>query len=491
VIFFLAEAYKMTNEIKELLKLFFPWEEIHYIENMGEYRNNGYLLHSILLDNEGGLYAQALLYEDGHRVNESKENILNLNTYRYSIEKDIKIAIKKSIFNCLIETSGQKLPWGILTGIRPLKIIHELMDKNIENEEIIHILTGEYRLDMEKAKLALDISQRQRKYIYPLDKDRYSLYISIPFCPTRCFYCSFPALPLKGHQTYIGSYIDRLIFEIRSISGMMKGKKINTVYIGGGTPTAIPVRDLERVIKEVYESFGKDSIREFTVEAGRPDTITEEYLKMLDDNEIRRISINPQTMKDNTLKTIGRNHKAEDIIRVYWQARGYGFKVINMDLIVGLPGEGIDDLRHSLKELRKLDPENITIHTLSIKRGSKFFNSIDRQSIENQKLVEDMLKESSRYAEEMKLKPYYLYRQKQILGNFENIGYAKASSECIYNIVMMEEKETILGAGMGAVSKVFYPGENRLERIPNFKDLREYLGRVEELVAKKEELLKD
>lgn len=491
MVFVLIEGYEKSNEIRELIRLFFKSEETLFIEDIKEYPYNGYLLHSVLARNDKDIYATAYLYKDGHLIDKHSENILDLKTYRNSVKKDINIGIKKTIFYCLIGISGQKLPWGILTGIRPIKIIHELVDKSIEQKEIIRLLTTEYKLNIEKAKLATDICLRQREHIYPLDKNRYSLYISIPFCPTRCFYCSFPALTLKGNLGYIEEYVDKLIFEIKAIRRIMGHKKINTVYIGGGTPTAIPPKELEKIIQEVYLSFGKENIKEFTVEAGRPDTITDEYLKVLDNNGIRRISINPQTMNDNTLKIIGRHHKAKDIIEVYWQARNYSFEVINMDLIVGLPGEGIDDIKYTLGEIKKLDPENLTIHTLSIKRGSNFFNALEKYPIKGQDTIEQMLNETMNYADEMGLKPYYLYRQKQILGNFENVGYAKPRKECIYNIAMMEEKETILGAGMGAVSKVFFPDENRLERIPNFKDLKEYLERVEELINKKERILRD
>lgn len=284
-------------------------------------------------------------------------------------------------------------------------------------------------------------------------------------------------------------YTDKLIYEIGQIGDMMKEKTISTVYIGGGTPTAIPIDNLDRIIKAIYEYFGHDNIVEMTVEAGRPDTIYREMLEMLKENNVERISINPQTMNDNTLKLIGRRHYSKDIVESYYLAREIGFDIINMDLIVGLPTEGVKEITNTLKEIEKLNPENLTVHTLSIKRGSKFKATMDRYKIESQRIIDEMLENTRKFAEHMKLKPYYMYRQKQILGNMENIGYAKEGKECIYNIVMMEEKETVVAAGMGGVSKVFYPKENRIERISNVKSLEEYLNRVEEMVERKRELL--
>lgn len=211
---------------------------------------------------------------------------------------------------------------------------------------------------------------------------------------------------------------------------------------------------------------------------------------MLNRNKVDRISINPQTMNDNTLRLIGRKHNSLDIIKSYYMAREIGFDIINMDLIVGLPSEGLNEINNTLEEIKKLRPENLTVHTLAVKRGSKFRETMDKYSVEDQSIIGKMLKETKKYANEMNLKPYYLYRQKQILGNFENIGYSLEGKECIYNIRMMEEKETIMAAGMGAVSKIFFPMENRIERVPNVKSLEEYLNRVDEMVERKHEVLK-
>ena len=487
----LLKNHEIKNDIFELIRVFLPWEEIEILENETDTFKDGIFIISSLENFDGKLYSFTEVYRDDKLISRSEEDIESVNIYGDSIDKNVRIATKKSLYKALIKITDNEIPWGILTGIRPVKIVHELLNKGIEDEEIVRVLKEEYKLYDSKAKLILDIGKRQRVHIYPLNKDRFSLYISIPFCPTRCLYCSFPTLPLGRFQSYINEYVSKLIYEIRSIKDLMDGKEINTVYIGGGTPTAIPAREMEKIIQEIYNSFGEENIKEFTVEAGRPDTITEEYLKVLKSNKINRISINPQTMNNNTLKLIGRQHSAEDIIKTYNMAKEIDFPIINMDLIIGLPGEGVNDIQNTLREIRKLDPENLTVHTLSVKRGSKFRNTMEDYNLESQDTIGDMLNKTIEYSKDMGLIPYYLYRQKQILGNYENIGYAKPNMECIYNIAIMEEKETIIGAGMGAVSKVFFPDENRIERIPNFRDIIEYIERIDEQIIKKRKIFID
>ena len=488
MIYVLILNHEIKYDIIELIKVLFPGKEILFIERREEYLGEGVLITSSLSNTIDNILAKCQLYINNILICQSIEDISLVEVHR-KLDNSIKIGIKKSIYNCLISKSVNEIPWGILTGIRPIKIVHDLLGKNINEDEIVRVLTEEYKLNLDKAKLMIDIGKRQRGYIYPLSDNRFSLYVGIPFCPTRCLYCSFPALPIGKYFDYLEEYVCKLIYEIESISDLMKDKKINTVYIGGGTPTAIPPRLLERIIQSIYNSFGERNIREFTVEAGRPDTITKEYLTMLNKNHIGRISINPQTMNNDTLKLIGRQHKSEDIIRTFNLAKEIGFDVINMDLIIGLPKEGVREVNNTLKEIKNLNPENLTVHTLAVKRGSKFKDTYDQYPIQSQHIIGDMLDLTIQYSKDMGLIPYYLYRQKQILGNYENVGYSRPNMECIYNIVMMEEKETIMAAGMGSVSKIFFPSDNRIERVPNFKDLKEYNERIEELIKNKEKVL--
>lgn len=489
MIYLLILNHEVKYDLIELLKVFFPGREITLIYDEEDYPGEGILIVSSLYHKDNNPKVISKLYIDNKFIEESIEDINLVKIYR-EFKNKIKIAIKKSIYNMLINNTEIKVPWGILTGIRPVKICHDLLDKNINEDEIFNVLTEEYKLSNYKAKLILDISKTQRKYINAISSNSFSLYVGIPFCPSRCLYCSFPSLPVSKYENYIEEYVSKVIYEIESIGDLMEGNIINTVYIGGGTPTAIPYKHLEKIILAIYDRFGKENIKEFTVEAGRPDTITKDYLNMLKKTEIGRISINPQTMNNNTLKLIGRKHKSEDIINTYNMARDIGFDVINMDLIMGLPNEELNDVINTLKEIIKMDPENLTVHTLSVKKGSIFKESIYKYTMKSQDEVSSMLNEALKASEKMGMIPYYLYRQKQILGNYENIGYSKKGKECIYNILMMEEKETIIATGMGSVSKIYFPDENRIERVPNFKDLNQYITRINELINNKKRILK-
>ena len=409
--------------------------------------------------------------KDGKLLSQSISYIKDIDIDCDDEKRILKLAVKQSILSAASQVNDMKMPWGVLTGIRPTKIVHELIDKGIKSNRILEVLTQGYMLRDEKASLITGIAIRERDYIYPLDGDKYSLYISIPFCPTRCLYCSFPSNDIAKSRDFVDIYVEKLIFEMIEMSKVMKDKILDTVYIGGGTPTAIPVSKLDKIIKTVYEYFGKD-MREFTVEAGRPDTIDLEMLTMLKNNDIKRISINPQTMNEETLKTIGRNHTVKDIVESFNMARSLGFESINMDLIVGLPGEDVMHVENTMKYISELKPENLTVHTMALKRTSELKKYIDEYHLIDQLNLEGMLNVTKQYAEKMNLIPYYMYRQKQILGNFENIGYSLKGYECIYNMLIMEEKQTIIAVGAGATSKIYSPQTGKVERVPNLKDLR-------------------
>lgn len=471
-------------EINELIRVFYFNEEVVFIDDLENY-SKGFLI-EVGIEN---MKSFTKVIKDNKLVYEIEIDIERINLGDCDIDKRRKIGIIQSLYDALDKLTTVKAPWGVLTGVRPVKIVHKLLDKEYADEDILSILKEGYRLFDEKAKLLIDVAKKQRKHIYPLDEDRFSLYIAIPFCPTRCLYCSFPSVSVERYRHYVDEYTEKLIYELDMIGEIVKSKHISTAYIGGGTPTAIPYKNLEKIIQAVYRNFGKGNIQEFTVEAGRPDTINKEVLNMLKENGIDRISINPQTMNDSTLELIGRSHKAKDIIDVYYLAKEIGFPVINMDLIVGLPSEGVEEIKTTLTEIGRLDPENLTVHTLAVKRGSKFKNVMDQYEMEDQRAIYEMLNEIRIFTDKMNLEPYYLYRQKQILGNFENVGYAKKNKECIYNIKMMEEKETILAAGMGAISKIYFPKEDRIERVPNVKSLNEYLTRVPEMIERKKAIL--
>lgn len=479
----LIEGHDYEHDLFELIRVFFPDQEIEFISEYAR-ETKGLFINSSLLGMNNTLYAVSKIFNKDQLIKETTIDISDISIYSYSKKIIRKNAIKKSIYDSLIGLTDFDIPWGILTGIRPIKVAHNLLDTNTNPEEVKKILINEYCIHEKKAQMMIDIAESQRKHIYPLDENKYSLYIGIPFCPSRCSYCSFPAFAIGGSYDKVSKYVNTLVYEIGRIKEIMTGKYLNTVYIGGGTPTSLKVNDLELIIATVRDSFNNENIKEFTVEAGRPDTLNLDTLKMLKSMEIDRISINPQTMNLPTLDKIGRNHDLNSIIKTFNMAKDLGFDSINMDIILGLPGEGIDEVAYTLDEIKKLNPDNLTVHTLAIKRGSKLINRKDH-ILKEYSDISNTFELTRTKATEMDMSPYYLYRQKQILGNLENVGYAKPEKECIYNISMMEEKETIIGAGLGAVSKLYYPKENKIKRIPNFKSLNDYNNRIDESINKK------
>ena len=475
--------YVYNKEIFELIRAFYPGNKIIEVE---KFFNKGVFIKISILKT----YGITDIYTNGNLRASSKVNLDEININRAK-DKTIRLGVKKSLFIALSKITGKNLPWGILTGIRPVKIVRSLIEANISSNEIKHILTKEYMLDGVKSNLLIDIAIKQENYIYPLDKDRYSLYIGIPFCPSRCSYCSFAALPIKAYRPYVKDYIDKLIYEIKSTGHLLDNKELNTIYIGGGTPTSIPLESLDRIINAIYKNFDTKNVKEFTVEAGRPETISIDMLKMLRNHKVNRISINPQTMNEKTLKSIGRNHSIEDITKAYGLAKEAGFETINMDLILGLPGEDVKDMKYTLDQISKFNPENLTIHTLAIKKGSKYGDSGEKTYFKDTSRIEEMMELTKTYCKKNDYKPYYLYRQKQILENLENLGYAKKGHESIYNIAIMEEKESIIGLGMGSTTKLYSPEDESLKRIFNFKDLKSYLERIDDLVDKKIKALEE
>ncbi len=491
MIFVYLEGHDFRYEVNELIKVFFFNTSIKFIENREITDEYTYLIVSTLSNTTSITSASTEVYKGKEIISsDTIEDVSQIDIKENNEDKLAKLAVKQSIYNALTKISSIKVPWGVLTGIRPTKIIHDLLSKDVEVKQIKNILTREYKLHESKANLTLDIALVEKRIIDTIDYNKFSLYVNIPFCPTRCLYCSFLSNPVSKYSDLVDLYTDKLIYEINNTKKFLKNKTLDTVYIGGGTPTSLPVENLDKIIKSIYLAFDKDYIREFTVEAGRPDTINKEMLSMLHSNGIKRISINPQTMCDKTLSLIGRNHSSQDIIDAYKLAKDIGFDIINMDIIVGLPEEGPEEVRATMKELMKLNPENLTVHTMAIKRASRLKENLDEYSLTTQNTIEEMLSITRQYAESMNMYPYYMYRQKQILGNFENVGYSKPGKECIYNILIMEEKQTIIAVGAGGISKLYYPNENRIERVPNVKDLREYIDRVEEMVQRKENYIK-
>ena len=401
-----------------------------------------------------------------------------------------KNVVKKMFYQMLMERTGTRLPWGSLTGIRPTKIALTRLEEGWSGDDIRSFMKETYMASDEKINLSLEIAAREKKLLEPLDYERgYSLYVGIPFCPTTCLYCSFTSYPISKWTGRTGLYLEALFKELEYTAGKMKGRPLDTIYFGGGTPTSLPAEDIHAILCKLEDLFDTAHALEFTVEAGRPDSITEEKLQVLRDHGITRISINPQTMNQKTLDLIGRRHTVEMVKERFWMAREMGFDNINMDLIMGLPEEDMDDVRHTLHEVKKLAPDSLTVHSLAIKRAARlnmFKEQYGDLKISN---TPEMIDLSAACAREMGMEPYYLYRQKNMAGNFENVGYSLPGKACIYNILIMEEMQTIAACGAGTTTKVVFPSENRRERCENVKEVEQYISRIDEMIGRKEEIL--
>lgn len=443
----------------------------------------------------------------------------------------IKNLLKRNLYEMLRLVSGRGLPWGDLTGIRPIKLAMALLDAELQNdsetktqegnktreenktpeentdqdEDIIHEenqsqeelphsalraaalqMQERYYVSPGKADLAVRIAQRERSILRGIDtQNGYSLYIGIPFCPSICLYCSFSSSPLGIWKERVDEYLDALIKEIRACRGCFPGKILHTIYIGGGTPTTLSPAQMDRLLTEVEENFDLSQVMEFTVEAGRPDSITEDKLHVLRRHPVTRISVNPQTMNQKTLDLIGRRHTVEDTVNAFQMARSLGFDNINMDLIVGLPGEGIDEVETTMRMIEDLDPDDVTVHALALKRAARLalhMDEYEKISFQASDRIMDRCEEGCR---RLGMTPYYLYRQKNMAGNFENVGYAKPEKAGLYNILIMEEVECILALGASGSTKIVY-NDGRIERIENVKDIKNYLERIDEMIMRKE-----
>lgn len=469
-------------DIHSLVKAFYPSEDV-YVSAADKKQSEQIDYHmDVCYDDTQIRFTFFQVMENG----EEKQVAKAAADVSYENRKETKNALKRSLYQMLSDYTKQKLPWGNLTGIRPTKIPMNLLEEGKSDEEIAQYMRDTYYCSEEKIKLSIEIAKRELALLHKLDYENgYSLYIGIPFCPSTCLYCSFTSYPLGVWKNRMDDYLTALEKEIDFTAVKFAHKKLNTIYIGGGTPTTLTAEQLDRLIRKIKCSFDLSHLVEFTVEAGRPDSITKEKLKVLKFHGISRISINPQTMKQATLDLIGRHHTVEQTIESFKLARSLGFDNINMDLIVGLPQETIEDVRDTMEQLRVLDPDSITVHSLAIKRAARL--RMFQDDYKDYKIVntKDHIDLTARVAGEMGLEPYYLYRQKNMAGNFENVGYAKPGKAGIYNVLIMEEKQTIMALGAGATTKFVFENATRMERTENVKDIHNYLDRTDEMIDRK------
>ncbi len=468
------------NDLCEEIRLFLPREEISLEEAGGD-------ILSLMLSVDGEFNCAAAYEHEG-------ETFIYAHSTPYRGGSDIiekrymKRCMKTACYRVLRMAYPDRLiPWGSLTGIRPTRLLRELIETE-GREEALRLMTEEFDVSPDKLLLADEINSVQLPFLESAKENEFGVYVGIPFCRTRCLYCSF-ASQLRTKKTDMAAYLAALHkdIELGSEMALAHGLIPRSFYMGGGTPTILTADELDSLLDKIlacYDTAGK----EFTVEAGRPDTITEDKLRVMKAHGVNRVSVNPQTMCDKTLRLVGRDHTSEDIIRCYEMVKSVGFDSVNMDLIAGLPNETEADMEASLKAVEALSPECLTVHTLAIKRASRLHERMEEYALPAVDTVEKMVELGMASARRMGMKPYYMYRQKYMAGNLENVGYSKPGSVCVYNIDMMEDGMSIIAHGAGAMTKRVFDEGGRIERVPNNKDIATYIERVEETNKEREML---
>lgn len=476
-------------EMENLTRVFFPNEKIEIIKCTAvpqDALDSPYVATSVeSTDNYSRVSVQTVFDSFSKNITQQVEYVEDTEEYQTELERTMAVCLYK----LLSEYTGLTPPWGILTGVRPIKLFRK-MAESMGTENAKRHFRDKFLVSEEKVQLAEETEKNEQAILRTSSVNSYSLYVSIPFCPSRCSYCSFISQATLKAKKLIEPYVELLCRELEETAKILKGKKLKleTVYIGGGTPTTLNAQQLERLIATINRCFPMEQCREFTVEAGRPDTITEDKLKAILNGGADRISINPQTMNDTVLEAIGRKHTAQQTIEAYRLARAVGFNHINMDLIVGLPKDNLESFENTLNTITELDPESITVHTLSMKRSS----NLTIQGVKIMKQDADTASAMHTYCkgilESKGYHPYYLYRQSRMVGNLENIGYSKPDRDGLYNVFIMDETHTILGCGAGAVTKLKNGTTGSLSRVFNYKYPDWYVNDFDEILRRKQEI---
>ncbi|MCD8511178.1 MAG: coproporphyrinogen III oxidase [Bacillus sp. (in: Bacteria)] len=483
-LFGIEESYKRSCE--RIIELFYEEIAIDFSQNEDNIR--GIAVKIKVLEEQNQFQVIGELYNEGRKINEKQ--ILLSQADNPNQKKLIKQGTSYVLLKLLEEYTGIEQPWGFLTGVRPTKLYHMMRREGKSKQEINHILQEKYLLQPSKIQLLEEIVDRQLQVVPDLDRiaEEVSIYIGIPFCPTMCAYCTFPAYPINGRNGSVEEFLTGLHYEMEKTGEWLKenNRKITTIYYGGGTPTSITAEQMDALYEHMYRVFPDvENVRELTVEAGRPDTIEPDKVEVLKKWKVDRISVNPQSFTDDTLKAIGRRHSVEETITKYHLAHKMGLTNINMDLIIGLPGEGVEEFAHTLEVTKELQPASLTVHTLSYKRASQMTRYKERYKVAGRDEIHEMMEMARIWMGEEGYVPYYLYRQKNILGNLENVGYAKPEQESLYNIMIMEEVQTIIGLGCGASSKWVDPVTGKIDRFPNPKEPQAYIKAYKDYTNKK------
>lgn len=456
----IINGHEAENGVRQIMQLFFSLSDDILVESRLE-----------------GHIARAKISKDGKEAFGEAECHSEERLY-------VTNAIKKSVFYAAKKLSDMPTPWGISTGIRPAKGARVLFDKGFCEDDVKAHLTGEYLMDEKKAELAIAVAKKEAGILKSMEKNSVSIYVGIPFCPSRCAYCSFISQATEHNNKYIEPYVQAVLKEIEHTGKIIKelGMKVDTVYFGGGTPTAIKPELLRKLIGSLRDNIDLSDLREFTVEAGRPDTFSKEMMQMLKSEGVGRISINPQSMHQKTLDTVGRRHSVEDVEKAFYLAHEAGIESINADLIAGLPGENASMMEETVNKILQLEPDAVTVHTLYMKRSANLID--DFEKLRFTKNVSDMVDASIAMLNRAHFQPYYMYKQRNTLGNLENVGFAKEGHESIYNVYIMEEVQPILAIGAGGSTKMVYKEE--IERVFNPKEAADYTARIDEVLKRKD-----
>ncbi len=466
-------------EIEKLCRIFLPFEKIEILNTLKDDETVA-VTRLEKSENSTAVFAELKLYGKNACRQRAVDN--NIDEYSDVCERELATCL----YECFCEITGYKPPWGILTGVRPAKLYSRLF--SLEGE----MATDEYfkrklLVDAEKLSLCKQTRIMEESIVNLSRPESFSLYIAIPFCPSRCSYCSFVSHSVEHAKKLIPQYVELLCEELKATAEIARKNslRLETVYMGGGTPTTLTAEQMNTVLSVVRENFDLSKLREFTVEAGRPDTITKEKLQSILQNGVDRISINPQTMNNDVLAAIGRRHTAEETVNAFNIARDLGFDNINMDLIAGLPSDTEDSFRDTLDRVLSLSPESVTVHSLALKRASNlsYGGATYREGAGD--VAGRMVSTARDVLEKNGILPYYMYRQSKTVGNLENVGYSKPGKECLYNVYIMDETHTILACGASGTTKLKEPNGNYIERIFNYKYPYEYITRFDELIQRK------
>ncbi len=474
-------GHQYKYELEHLIKMFFPLIKLGIVYNETEGDPNAVV--TTLTEKETEYRLTVTVRYEGKSF--SRMAAVSRESTDVSAECERMFGIL--IYEILESLTGISPSWGILTGIRPVKLVSQYLNSGWDDEQIIALFERQYKVKSPKTRLLLQTAKAERQVVPKGSPRDFSLYVAIPFCPSRCKYCSFVSHSVEQAKKLIPNYLQTLRREIRETGKLVAelGLNLKTVYFGGGTPTVLSAEQLTGLFDEVSSSFDLSGCEEYTVEAGRADTITEEKLSAIKRAGANRISINPQSFEDHVLREIGRNHTAEQVVSCYQMARKFGFESINMDFIAGLQGDTLDGFKRTMDIALSLSPENITIHTLSVKRSSDLYQDGESVAMLRENPTAAMTDYSQLVLEQAGYHPYYLYRQKNTLQNLENVGFCKPGHEGLYNIYIMEELQTILALGAGAVTKLVDSESGLIRRVFNYKFPYEYIGQFDEMLRRK------